>query len=230
MKGALAIFVKTPGESPVKTRLTGEIGKLQALEFYRHSLAAVQGTALEVARNSRGLLHPWWAVGEKHTLNYPCWDKLPPIYTGPGGLGERLYHVYSTLLKDYDFVMLMGSDSPQISPEILIDAAALLIGSASFVLGPALDGGFYLLGGSRHIPRARLLEIPYSQPDTGDRMKKTLETLGAVNLLEELTDVDTATDLKILLNELKGAALPEQLTLKEWLKSWNRVERSSLEG
>ncbi len=59
-------------------------------------------------------------------------------------------------------------------------------------------------------------------------MRKMLEISGPVNILDMLTGVDTAADLKILLNELKGAALPEQLALKEWLKSRISLEVSSL--
>ncbi len=228
MKGALAIFVKTPGTSPVKTRLAKDIGLSAALEFYEHALKAVESTAIETNRQSNGLLHPWWAVGEPDTLKNPRWSRLPVCYTGSGNLGERLHHVYSLLLKDYDFVLMMGSDSPQISPDLLVDAISKVIESDEYVLGPARDGGFYLLGGTRQIPRAHFLVIPYSQSDTGEYMRKALEISGPVHIIEKLTDVDTAADLKILLNELEGAALPEQLALKEWLKSRISLEKSSL--
>ncbi len=57
MKIAIAIFVKTPGVSPLKTRLAASLGQEKALHFYKLSLKCIISTLEETAIN------PYWAVG-----------------------------------------------------------------------------------------------------------------------------------------------------------------------
>ncbi len=213
----MAIFAKTPGFSPVKTRLADTLGTKSAELFYRKSLRAIEAVAVETKRISGGLLCPYWAVGEPQTLDHSLWGKFESLYTGPGGLGHRMHHVYSHLLQRHDFVILIGSDAPQISPELIVETAKMIIESAQFVMGPARDGGFYLLGGSRSIGIERFTSVPYSCDTTASNMINELEKTGSVKIIDPLTDVDTAGDFEPLLDELQNCILPEQKELSTWL-------------
>lgn len=218
MRGALAVFVKTPGVSSVKTRLADTIGTRSAELFYKKSLCAVEAVAIETKRISQGLICPCWAVGESRTLDHPLWGKFDALYTGPGGLGLRMHHVYSHLLQNHDFVILIGSDSPQISPGLIVKTAEVIIETGRFVMGPARDGGFYLLGGSHPIGIKHFTSIPYSCDTTASKMISELEKTRSVKIINPLTDVDTVGDLKPLLNELQNCMLPEQKELSAWLQ------------
>ena len=218
MKGALAIFAKTPGFSPVKTRLADTIGTKSAESFYKKSIGAIEAVAVETKRISEGLICPYWAVGELQTLDHLLWKKFDSLYTGPGGLGRRMHHIYSHLLQSYDFVILIGSDSPQITPELIMKTAAMITETGQFVMGPARDGGFYLLGGSRAIEREHFTSVSYSCDTTASNMVNELEKTGSVKIINPLTDVDIVEDFKSFLDELQNCILPGQKELSTWLQ------------
>ncbi len=110
------------------------------------------------------------------------------------GLDERLAATLTDALRlRPDPVVLIGMDTPQITPELLSEACRALTGHDA-VYGPAADGGFWLLGLRRPSPEL-LLGVPMSHPETGKQQLDRLERAGlAVHHLPELTDVDTATD------------------------------------
>lgn len=122
--GAMAVFVKTPGLSPVKTRLAGTIGREAAEEFHRLSAAAVEAVvgfaAAEIGAN------PFWAVAEENGRSHPLWSRFERVWQGPGELGERLARIYDALIERHGYVIFVGADSPQITPALLRSAAMRL--------------------------------------------------------------------------------------------------------
>lgn len=216
MTGALAIFAKTPGLSPVKTRLAADIGVEKAEQFYRHSLKCLEELALDVMRQTQGDLIPYWAVGEENGLEHPLWQGLDRLWTGDGSLGERLDHVYATLLKKHTHVILIGTDSPQLSTGRITEAHDILKQETGHVIGPAEDGGYYLYGGHAALPRDLWLSVPYSVPETYATFVRKLSVYSDVHLLEQDFDVDTKNDLK----KLKDSPMttPKQCVLMKWLE------------
>ncbi len=69
MSASLAIFVKTPGYSPVKTRLAASIGQRRAEQFHRLAAAAVAA----VAKAAMPAVTPYWAIAERDALHDPLW-------------------------------------------------------------------------------------------------------------------------------------------------------------
>ena len=194
---AIAVFVKTPGLSPVKTRLAATIGTAAAEQFYVLCTEAIRET-LETASKTLDIV-PFWAVGEEAGLSHPLWQGFEALYTGEGGLGERQHHIYQTLLAKYQRVILIGADSPQLSSRYLNNAIEALQ-SNSFSLGPAVDGGYYLLAGRAAIARDIWTNVTYSAADTGEQLLSQLPSKTA--LLEPITDVDTIEDISALKHEL----------------------------
>lgn len=208
MNIAIAIFVKTPGISPLKTRLAATLGKEKAEEFYRLSLRSIESTLNQLP------LSPFWAVGETKGLNDPLWHRFKKIHTGDGDLGDRQNHVYHELLKTHDAVLLIGGDAPQLSAKT-IKLAIKQLEKQEFVLGPADDGGYYLLGGRNNISPKVWNETPWSDART---RKILIEKLGGKPyLLEFLTDVDTEEDLIKMLNEMPSTLNENQKILKDWI-------------
>lgn len=221
----VAVFVKTPGLSPVKTRLAAGIGAERAGAFYQLACVAVR-EVLEAAAKEMPPLQGHWAVAEAG--GEPAWLGLPTVSQGEGGLGARLAFVYEAMrAKDrFGAAVLLGADAPQLTPATFALTRAALEDGADFVIGPAADGGFYLFAGRRPLDAELWESVPYSQPNTTAELKKRLDPLGRVAVLGKLTDVDEAKDLGPVTKELADVAYPTpaQLELMAWL---GRARRSS---
>lgn len=217
MKVAIAIFVKTPGISPLKTRLAASIGKEKAEDFYRLSLQAITSTLKKVD------ITPYFAVGEIEGLNDTLWNDFDKLHTGDGNLGDRQNHVYKTLLKKYDAVILIGADAPQLS-QSLINEAISELQSHDFVIGPAHDGGYYLLAGRKAIGSHVWADTPWSHDNTREILVSKLISKAdrQVHQLKALTDVDVQSDLDLMLSEmpkdLNEGLNKNQEKLKNWIK------------
>lgn len=210
LTGAIAVFVKTPGLSPIKTRLAETIGQEAAESFHLLASRCVESVISEVLK-IKTRISPYWAVAEKSGLSYPAWNSFEHIYQGEGNLGERLSSVYDELLKRHSFVIFLGADSPQLSPSVLIQAIELL-NSFDFAIGPAKDGGFYLFGGKEPIPKQSWLNIPYSSNKTAQGLIEQLHCLGSIQELPALFDVDTFSDFQHLIIQSRKE---DSLTIKQ---------------
>lgn len=192
---AIAIFVKTPGLTPVKTRLAADIGVQKAEAFYKKSLHITQH---QLNQLNEQVFAPHWAITEREGLNHRCWASFPTLFQGEGGLGQRLHRIYSLLIKQYNFVLLAGSDSPQIEADSYTQAHKDLC-QYDFVMGPTDDGGFYLFGGRREVPKDIWLSTPYSTKTTSQRLIQQIEKkIGTLKTLPKLFDIDTIAELKKL--------------------------------
>ena len=226
MSTAVVIFVKTPGLSPIKTRLAAAIGPERASEFFLRSLQATEAVVTQaIQENSR--LVPYWAVAEQEGLSHPLWASYQKIWQGHGTLGEKLSGVYDELLRTHESIIFIGGDAPIISPTHLLKAESLLAedksseAEAEFVLGPAHDGGFYLFGGRVAVPRSAWTNVSYSEASTTIELADQIQGLGHIEKLESLPDVDTLNDLLRLPNQMREQKqnLPEQEELLRWLES-----------
>jgi len=208
----VAIFVKTPGRSPVKSRLAAACGRTWAEEWYRRAAACVAGAAAQAG------VAAYWAVAEPDAAS--AWPGLPVVPQGDGGLGERMARVHATLIARHGSGLLLGADAPQVSPALLCDAVAWVTAAAArLALGPARDGGFWLFGGNVAPPEAVWTSVRYSKPETARDFRAALAPYGAWRDLPTLTDADHAEDLPQVLAELRALAdpLPAQRALAEWM-------------
>lgn len=208
MKGALAVFVKTPGLSPVKTRLAAELGRGAAEAFHLASARAVTAAVQAAAKTAP--FRCYYAVAEQAALNHHYWQDLPCLWQGDGGLGERMAHVYRTLLKKHEFVILVGADIPQMTATELTSVSAWLAHRAPprFAIAPSADGGFWLFGGNRGVPDKIWTEVTYSVADTGLRFTDAITPLGQIRAFARLRDVDEPDDLSALRGTLLDLAEP----------------------
>ncbi len=205
---AIAVFVKTPGLSPVKTRLAAGIGEDRALEFYNLALDCVT----ELVGSVDAI--PYWAVAESNS-SFPAFRGFEMLWTGEGGLGERQHHIYSTLLKDYDQVMLLGTDAPQLTPALLEEAFDKLE-EHDFVFGPSHDGGYNFFAGKKEIPLDIWSSVEYSKTDTLENLCSNLS--GFYMIQPSLGDVDTLPDLSVMLDEMPETPTKEKQKIIEWTK------------
>lgn len=217
MKGAVAVFVKTPGLSEVKTRLAKDTGKAFAQDFYERCIHTVTSIVQSAVEESACQLFPYWAVGEPEGLNSEHWGTFPAIYTGPGNLSERMYHVYTKLLEDHDYIILIGTDSPQLDPRLIMNADHWLTADHEFIVGPSKDGGFYLLAGRKALDAEKFTGINCSCDTTFAELLGTFGPNDAVKILKEYVDVDFRSDLYTLVSEFAFPVTDQQKVLRDWL-------------
>jgi hypothetical protein len=195
----VVVIAKEPVPGRVKTRLTPPFSPAEAAALAEAALADTLA-AVAATPVSRRILALEGAAG----------DWLPPgfdlVRQRGGGLDERIAAAFADAHAALPLPMLLiGMDTPQVTPELLAEAAATLVcGEADAVFGPAADGGFWLLG--LHGPdRSLLAGVPMSRPDTGRRQLDRLTAAGLrVAAMPELTDVDTVREA-----ELVSRAVPD---------------------
>ena len=218
MNGAIAIFVKTPGFSPIKTRLALELGDDRALQFHRLSAAAVASVA-QRAQGLRGM-SVYWAVAEPEADALAQWNGFPTLAQPPGGLGERMARVHELLIARHGFGILIGADTPQLATHHLEQARQWLSAPASrLALGRAQDGGFWFFGANVAPPLSAWDAVEYSVAGTAAALYSEMRTLGAWQELPVLTDADHACDLPAVVQALDAltGATPEQQALAAWI-------------
>ncbi len=178
------VFARLPVIGTVKTRLAADIGRREALRFYRTTLTRLL-LLLRPVRTWRTVL----AV----TPDSACRTMtrifgVPAVPQGPGDLGARMRRVAGSRAGP---VLIVGSDIPDLRPRHLRAALAALRGH-DFVFGPAADGGYWLAGFANRRPPGTIMRgVRWSTPDV---LAETLASAGPrarVRVLPEtLTDID----------------------------------------
>ena len=184
---AIAIFLKNPRLGAVKTRLAAAIGDQKALEIYTRLVTLTLKAAEEVSA-SRHLFYNDILESAPKDL-----QAEPHIQIG-SGLGERMNNAFNQLLDKYHKVVLIGSDLPEISAT-LIDEAFEKLDTNDLVIGPAEDGGYYLI--ALKTPQPTLFSaIEYSNAEVFEQtlVRAEAEKL-KVATLKKLRDIDTLADL-----------------------------------
>ena len=187
----LVIMAKSPALGRVKRRLGREIGDVAALRFYRSCLSH---TALRLARDPRWrtvlAVAPDRDVAERFWPSRRWVGRLPQ---GEGDLGRRMQRLFACLPPGPTIVV--GSDIPAIRPVHVAEAFRRL-GRADAVLGPAPDGGYWLIGLKR-TPRVLtpFAGVRWSGPHA---LADTLANLEGkrVAVAAMFSDVDTEKDLR----------------------------------
>jgi rSAM/selenodomain-associated transferase 1 len=195
MRPTVVVFLKEPRPGRVKTRLASDIGTIDAAWWFRHQSARL---IAGVARDRR-----WRTVlavtPDAEGLRSRVWPNLPRAPQGPGDLGRRMTRFLraepGTLVRPGP-VIVIGADLPGLRPHHVAQALGTLRRHDA-VLGPATDGGFWLIGlcGRRAAPPRLLDGVRWS---TEHALADTLARLRHldVGLSATLRDVDTAGDLR----------------------------------
>lgn len=190
MQQALIIFIKNPEHGKVKTRLARTLGDDRALEVYHTLLRNTRQVALAV--DAARLLFYGQFIDETDDWPAAAFEKHRQ---SAGDLGERMHRAFVFALEEqgFDQAVLIGSDIAALTPEILAEAFRRLDDHA-FVLGPARDGGYYLIGMKRPAP-ALFREMAWSTAGVCDETIRRMEALGQrPYLLPTLSDVDNEED------------------------------------
>ena len=185
----LIVFIKNPKLGQCKTRLAATIGDIKALEVYKKLLAHTQEVSLRVDA-SRYLFYTNFINENDNWSN----DHFNKYLQSPGDLGHRMHSAFSVVLANEEKAVIIGSDCPEINSEI-INKAFSLLDETDFVIGPTLDGGYYLLGMNK--PAPYLFEnMKWSVESVFDEtVSRILKHQQSYSTLPTLSDLDNEDDL-----------------------------------
>lgn len=194
----ILIFVKEPISGQVKTRLAVGIGADAACAVYRRCVERTLERLSGLREDITLCVEPVEATGRIRRWLGSAWSMQPQ---SGGTLGERLADATSrTFTAGADRIVVIGTDSPWID-DVLVEQAFSVMERADLVLGPAADGGYYLVGLAKPTP-GLFRGIPWSTSRVLDQTLANARTLGrAVSLLSEGYDIDRLTDLQRWMEE-----------------------------
>ena len=191
----LIVFVKAPRPGAVKTRLAKAIGAPAAAAAYRQLVA----TLLNQLHGLGGVeicFSPDDAAGEVRHWLKEGWSSNPQ---GDGDLGQRLQAAFGRAFHaGAKRVAIIGSDCPAVRVEDVREAWGGLQ-THDVVLGPATDGGYWLIG-LRQLQPNLFRDIPWSTENVFAETLRRVQHAGlSVQLMRELADVDTGREWRAFL-------------------------------
>jgi len=216
MPQRLIVFTRFPEPGKTKTRLIPALGPEGAARLQRQMTEHILATAAKVSSRAGLTTEVRYEGGNTGLMQEWLGSQFSYRPQGPGDLGRRMALAFEQAFRDSKkAAVIVGSDIPGISAGIIQQAFEGLQ-KKDLVLGPARDGGYYLIGMKNTIPaatRARLFEgINWG---TGDVLSQTSETARELGLrfilLESLVDVDCPVDLDHWQKVKKTAANPSPL-------------------
>ena len=189
MKTGLIIFQKNAIPGQVKTRISASVGDDHALEIYEWLTSYTHQITREI-KVDKYLFYSDFVPREAEELNY---GYQVEVQTG-SNLGDRMRNAFRSLFENgYSSVVIIGTDCADLKISDLNDAY-MGLSHSDLVIGPAQDGGYYLLGMSRFLPEI-FDDIPWS---TSRVLELTLDTANKAGLdyefLEIRSDIDTFED------------------------------------
>lgn len=181
-------FVKNAVLGTVKTRLASTIGDNNALVIYKKLL-----TITERAIRNTNADHRIYFSAE---IDQNLWNGLDKFAQRGENLGQRMENAFNECFDaGYDKVVIVGSDLPDLDSDI-IEQALQELDMQDVVIGPSLDGGYYLLG-QRKMHPFLFREMPWSQEALLEQtIKKMKDHSVAFSLLKPMNDIDNMDDLK----------------------------------
>jgi len=191
MSTALVLFCRAPVPGRCKTRLAADIGPEQAATIYGQMLLHTWNVVQQLD------VTPMVYVAEQEDADVVSafLDVSVSVQSGHS-LGERMYGAITAARSTHDVVIILGSDVPDLDVSHVFTALEHIT-TSDVVLGPASDGGYWLLGLRRDVP-ILFENMPWSTSDVLHETTRRCDNLGlSYVLVDTLVDVDTAADLQL---------------------------------
>ncbi|MCI0485319.1 MAG: TIGR04282 family arsenosugar biosynthesis glycosyltransferase [Blastocatellia bacterium] len=198
MRDRLIVFTRYPESGRTKTRLIPALGPGGAARLHREMAEHTFAVVKQFGKRHRVSVVAYYTGGSKEMMKQWLGSAVTLRQQGDGDLGARISRAFREALRSgMNRVIIIGTDSPRLSVQILQKALDALT-SNDVVIGPAKDGGYYLIGLRREIPEL-FKDIPWG---TSHVLEITLEIAHRIGicpvLLETLEDVDRPEDLYLL--------------------------------
>jgi uncharacterized protein len=190
MKKAIIIFVRNPELGKIKTRLAKDIGEEKTLSVYSYLLKITHDLACNIDADK-------FVYYADTVITNDSWENdlfIKRVQEG-NDLGERMKGAFSSLFQQgYSKVIIIGSDCPELTV-FLIEEAYQNLETNEVVIGPAADGGYYLLGMTQLIPELFRNKKWSTAAVFKDTVNDVLHAGKNYFVLPILSDIDTAEDL-----------------------------------
>jgi len=214
------MFVKEPKIGFVKTRLAKSLGNEFTLELYKSFVKDLISTLSNKEFDFKLCVYPHVALINKTFGNFDNFLQVE------GDLGLKMHKAFEEQFDEgYEKIVLIGSDTPHISTEMIIESFNQL-NLNDIVLGPSLDGGYYLIAFNKHTFLSQVFKgISWS---TQVVLEQTLQKLNNKNvyLHEILNDIDILEDLKAFYDEFQNSYFKNSQTIKllNQNKNWQNLK------
>ncbi len=218
----ILLFLKSPVTGRVKSRLSRRLGEEKVLSLYKNFCLDLMDTLRKGSYSVKIYFHP-----PESREDISSWLGEDFVFEPQKGsdLGERMENAFvKSFLAGFSRVVLIGSDLPDLPNEILEEA--LQMENHDTAIGPALDGGYYLIGfkNATFLP-AVFRGIPWS---TDGVLDATLDILNRnnykVRILRKWRDMDRIEDLRSLINRNKDTEFAKSRTMTFLLKMRGLIE------
>ncbi len=194
-RAAIFLMMKYPKAGAVKSRLAQSIGEEAAAHLYRVFIQDTLALIRSVDTPYYIAVYPPDSIQEFGKLLGGTYRFMPQR---GAHLGERLHNGFVDMFaKGYDQVIALASDSPDLPSKILKTALSSLK-DQEVVIGPALDGGYYLLGFSQKGFISNAFEnIPWSTEKVfRETLLRIKSVTNQIHVLPKWTDIDTMSELR----------------------------------
>ncbi len=201
----IIFFVKAPVYGTVKTRMAEHTGAHGALMLYKAFAADTLATLKRMDLPLRIFYQP---AGHAELVRGWLGNSTPLIAQKGATLGERMhYALCSCTAEGFDSIILVGSDIPDLN-ENIINQAFLTLQTRQAVIGPAADGGYYLIGARKTGITSKAFEgIDWGSPEVFEKTLQRLRENGIEpGIITELRDIDTGRDLQALAEDICARA------------------------
>jgi rSAM/selenodomain-associated transferase 1 len=193
----LIIFTRYPEPGKTKTRLIPALGPEGAADLHRQMTDHTLTWARQLKNNSAISLEVRYEGGDERLVRQWLGPDIPCCPQENGDLGERMAHAFQGAFSaGMARIIIVGTDVPGLTGNLTRTAFDALLEN-DVVLGPAKDGGYYLIGLRKPVPQL-FAGIPWG---SGEVLPKTLRIAADLNfrvfLLEPLADVDLPEDLGV---------------------------------
>jgi len=211
-KSVILLFIKAPVRGRVKSRLAEAIGEERALGLYKNFILDILDTVKKTGYPFRICYYPSNAGAEVSSWLAGQYRLMPQQ---GDDLGERMENAFIRCFSEgFERAILIGSDLPDLTQAVLQEAMASLAEN-DVVIGPASDGGYYLIGFHSHTLLPRMFQgMPWS---TATVFRETMAILQNSSLstgqAPMWNDVDTVEDLRALCKRSKNTEFDKSRTM-----------------
>ncbi|MBA4369346.1 MAG: hypothetical protein C0403_17105 [Desulfobacterium sp.] len=212
-RDCIILFMRVPEVGKVKTRLSKKLAPKTILDLYQCFVLDILHTAQKTKIHIRIFFHP---AGFEASLSQWLGDSYDFHLQDGKDLGIRMANAFiRTFSSGYDRAILIGTDCPEMTVEIL-EESFYGINQTGCVIGPAVDGGYYLIG----FKADSFTEKPFHNVEWGKAIvyQQTLDRCHQINIkpyiLQPLNDIDTWDDLQLFYQHHHGKNFSDSHTIR----------------
>lgn len=206
------MFIKFPERGQVKSRLAKDLGEERATELYR---CFIEDLLERLSRGTYRFQMAFYPAGKEHEIKEMFGNELS--YTPQAGenLGERMKNTFNLCFSEgSQSVVVIGSDSPDL-PAWIIEEAFFSLDDHDVVIGPSIDGGYYLIGFRRETFNPAVFVGP--KWGTANVFRQTMtslqETGTLVYVLPVWQDIDRPEDIAVLIKNSEKTEFANSKTM-----------------